>query len=302
MQAAPVLKYPGGKWRVAEWIISHFPEHAVYLEPYFGSGAIFFNKEPTRVELINDLDQNVVNLFQIIREQPHEFATMISLTPWALDEYHRCQQQLRAPFDWDCATDHARLERARVFVTANAQMFGRKNATARSGWRHRTIASQSPTVTWHKLPERILAAAERLAVAQITREPAAQLIRACNSSDVLIYADPPYLGETRGHSKLYDHEMKGAEEHLDLLNALEAHRGPVVLSGYDSSLYAAHLVHWTRFETQARAQMNQRRTEVIWLNPIAVRRLKRPVSIALFELEASQQVERDLFDGLEVNQ
>lgn len=282
MIAAPVLKHAGSKWRVAEWIIGHFPEHSVYLEPFFGSGAIYFCKDPVAVELINDLDQNVVNLFRIIREHANELAVQISLTPWALDEYHACQIALRDSFDWDAATLEARIERARQFITANAQMFGRKNVTARSGWRHRYVASQSPVVTWQKIPERILVAAERLAGAQISRENATSLIRSCNSSDVLIYADPPYLGETRSYGRLYEVEMKSADQHLEVLDALESHAGPVILSGYDSSLYAAHLGHWTRFETEARAQMNQRRTEVIWLNPIAIKRLHRFYQAEMF--------------------
>jgi len=51
-----ILKYPGGKWRIADWIISHFPQHKVYCEPFFGSGAVFFSKSPSYIETINDID------------------------------------------------------------------------------------------------------------------------------------------------------------------------------------------------------------------------------------------------------
>lgn len=74
-----LLKYPGGKWRIADWIISHFPEHKVYCEPFFGSGAIFFNKSPVYTETINDLDCNVVNLFRICRDRPDELARLIEM-------------------------------------------------------------------------------------------------------------------------------------------------------------------------------------------------------------------------------
>ena len=67
-----LLKDPGGKWRVAEWILSFFPKHKVYLEPFFGSGAVFFNKEPSYIETINDIDGNIVNLFTVCREHPKE--------------------------------------------------------------------------------------------------------------------------------------------------------------------------------------------------------------------------------------
>ena len=83
----PILKYPGAKWRLAKWIIEQMPPYKVYLEPYFGSGAILFNKEPKGIETVNDIDGNVVNLFKVIREKPLELARLIELTPWARDEY-----------------------------------------------------------------------------------------------------------------------------------------------------------------------------------------------------------------------
>lgn len=75
-----VLKYPGGKWRIAEWVIAHFPAHSVYLEPYFGSGAIFFTKAPAGIETVNDLDGDIVNLFRVCRERGEELARLIELT------------------------------------------------------------------------------------------------------------------------------------------------------------------------------------------------------------------------------
>ena len=78
-----LLKYPGSKFRTAEWIISHFPEHHSYLEPFFGSGGVFFNKPPSRIETINDLDNNVVNLFEVIRDYPEELAEAVFNIPYA---------------------------------------------------------------------------------------------------------------------------------------------------------------------------------------------------------------------------
>lgn len=78
-----VVKYPGSKWRIAEWIISFFPEHHSYVEPFFGSGAVLFNKERSNIETVNDLDGNVVNLFECIREDPEKLARSIYLTPYS---------------------------------------------------------------------------------------------------------------------------------------------------------------------------------------------------------------------------
>ena len=62
-----ILKYPGAKWRIADWIISYFPNHKVYLEPFFRSGAVFFKKTPAYIETINDRDGDIVNLFRVCR-------------------------------------------------------------------------------------------------------------------------------------------------------------------------------------------------------------------------------------------
>ena len=87
MSIGPVLKYPGSKWRMADWIVSYMPKHVTYLEPYFGSGAVFFTKEPCKVETINDVDRHIVNFFKILREQPDELARVVELTPWSRLEY-----------------------------------------------------------------------------------------------------------------------------------------------------------------------------------------------------------------------
>ena len=84
-----VLKYPGSKWRIAKWIVSMIPEHHSYLEPYFGSGAVFFTKPKSKIETINDLDNNVVNLFDIIRSNPEPLIKAVEATPYSRTEYER---------------------------------------------------------------------------------------------------------------------------------------------------------------------------------------------------------------------
>jgi len=181
---APALRWPGAKWRIAEWICGHLPEHDAYVEPFFGSGAVFFNKEPARVEIINDLDGNVVTFFKVLREQSAALAELIALTPWAEGEYREAHEALQR-------TDLSDLERARCLIVATWQQMGRKPVSQRSSWRLRELAGQSPITSWHKLPERIQQSAARLASAQISQTPAIKLIEQISGADVLIYADPP---------------------------------------------------------------------------------------------------------------
>ena len=82
-----IIKYPGSKWGIAKWIISFFPDHHSYLEPFLGSGAVLFNKPRSHIETANDLDGDVVNLFAWIKKDPERLAHEIYYTPYARQVY-----------------------------------------------------------------------------------------------------------------------------------------------------------------------------------------------------------------------
>ena len=117
---------------------------------------------------------------------------------------------------------------------------------------------------WNRLPKDLLAAALRLKKVQIENRPALDLIRRFNFDNVLIYADPPYLLNTRG-GKQYRYEMN-EQDHMDLLAALLHHKGPVILSGYPSEMYSRELKGWTQVTKKAYNQNADQRTEVMWCN------------------------------------
>lgn len=257
----PILKYPGAKWNLAEWIISHFPAHAHYVEPYFGSGAVFFNKTPAKHEVINDLSGDVVNLFRVIREDGERLAALIEMTPWAREEYELSYTPTEDP-----------MERARRFLVRVWQAQN-GDVSKHVGWAHRgfTNLNTSTTVRWAHLPDRISSVATRMLAPEIYQMLAVDLLKECAYADVLIYADPTYHPDTR-NQKLYQHEMTDGD-HGTLLDALDAHPGPVVLSGYHCALYDDRLFHWHTREKQAQAEKGNTRTEVLWLNQVCVDRL-----------------------------
>jgi DNA adenine methylase len=256
----PPLKYPGSKWMLAQWIVQQLPKHTTYLEPFFGSGAVFFNKKPSEYEVINDLDEQVVNLFTVIRDRGDELSELIMLTPYARQEYYRSYQMADDP-----------MENARRFLVRCWQAHGAKTSD-RTGWMNRgATAASSTTGRWNKLPERIRAVVTRLKDAEIESVPAVDLLnRFKDASDCLVYCDPPYILSTR-NSRLYKHEMTD-QDHLKLLDALDDHTGPVVLSGYAHPIYDNRLAHWQRVTTSALAEKGRSRTEVLWLNEKAQRR------------------------------
>lgn len=84
-----ILKYPGSKWRMAKDIIDLIPQHKTYIEPFFGSGAVFFHKAPSRIELINDLNHDVVNLFECIQNNSDHLAKIVAATPYSREMYEK---------------------------------------------------------------------------------------------------------------------------------------------------------------------------------------------------------------------
>lgn len=251
MQA--ILKYPGGKWRIADWIISHFPEHKVYLEPFFGSGACFFNKTPAYIETINDLDGDIVNLFTVCREHPEELSQLINLTPFARDEFLNCYERSDNP-----------IEQARRTLVRYHQSFGTSNSSKNS-WRNvQTYGGPRCATMWNCLPQIISDISYRLKEAQIENTNALTLIARYNDKDTLIYCDPPYLRNLR-KKDMYAVEMEDAE-HIRLLELLKKSKSKIVLSGYDSDLYNQELKDWFTAEKQTTAQMGLHRTEKLWMN------------------------------------
>lgn len=251
-----IIKYPGSKWRLSSWIISHFPKHHSYLEPFFGSGAVFFNKPPSDIETINDLDDDVINLFDCIRRDPERLARELYLTPYSRAIYD--QAFTTAPDD--------PFERAVNFYIRLNMGHGYRTDGRKVGWKNDVNGRERAydVKGWNIIPDRIMEAARRLKDAQIEHMDAIELIRRFNRSDVLIYCDPPYMLRTK-RGKQYKYELDDAE-HEELLDTLLEHKGPVILSGYDNEMYTKKLRGWNREEKTAYNQAANKKCEVLWMN------------------------------------
>lgn len=254
-----VIKYPGAKWGVAPWVISHFPEHRSYLEPFFGSGAVLFTKSRSAIETVNDIDGDVVNLFDWIRKDPARLAHAIRFTPYARDEYDRA---------WAAQyTETDNFRRAVNFYIRMMMGHGFRTTGEKVGWKNDVQGREAAYAAkcWAKTQEVIIQAAERLRGVQIENRPAVELIRRFNYQNVLIYADPPYMLGTRQNRKQYRHEMTD-DDHMELLEAIKAHRGPAIISGYDSDLYNRELKGWYKDGRTSFTQTASKRREILWMN------------------------------------
>ena len=219
-------------------------------------GAVFFRKARSRIETVNDLDGEVVNLFECIRLDPERLAHLVHWTPYSRQIYE--QTYIECPRD--------PYERAAVFLTKCNMGYGYRTTGERVGWkndvqgRERAYAAKD----WTELPSRIMEVAERLRGVQIECQPAVEIIERYNHPNVLIYADPPYVLGTRNREQ-YRCEMSD-RDHRDLLDVLLAHRGPVLLSGYDSELYRDALRGWHVEWKVSRTHALVQKQEGLWTN------------------------------------
>ena len=230
-----ILNYPGAKWGMANQIISLMPPHRSYVEPFFGSGAVLFNKPPSAIETVNDLDGDITNFFRVLKTSADELATAISLTPYSREVFDDAHEN-RGTCDFD---------RAYRFAIRSKMGHGFKTYQ-KTGYKIDVYARERSYCVdcWNKMPEQLLEAALRLKHVQIENRPALEIIKKFNHDNVCIYADPPYLLSTR-RGKQYRCEMD-ENDHLLLLEALMSHKGSVILSGYPSELYDKTLVGWQK--------------------------------------------------------
>ena len=275
----PALRYRGGKWRIAPWIISHFPEHECYVEPYAGGASVLLVKPPSKFEVLNDLDGRVVNFWRVLREPRlnRQFRQQLLLTPYSRDEYKAAHEPSDDP-----------VEAARRFYVACFQGFGR-------GYAAGGFALQVGSYGWGKNRPRQLQAVKhlrvirrRLAQVQLENRPALDVIARCDRPGTLFYLDPPYVHDTRLNSKrLYHHEMND-EDHRQLLAVLPTLQGMVVLSGYDHPIYSELLAGWRREERTTNVERQREVTECLWISPAAERNRKTTQTDLLF---AGEEIE-----------
>lgn len=253
-----IIKYPGSKWTLAKTLVSYFPPHTAYIEPYFGSGALFFSKEKCNLEILNDINGEVVNAFKVIRDSPDQLMHGLRFTPYARDEYYNSES----------LSDDS-VERARRFIV-NSNMAIGGTQIYKTGWRHSGLkraitTAQSVARDWKTIPDGILEVSERLKDAEVENTDAIKLIEKYDYNGALFYIDPPYLLETR-KGKYYDFEMGEIKEHEKLLDILIKSKAMVMISGYDHELYNTMLSDWTRLEFGVFAEKGTKRTEVVWCN------------------------------------
>jgi DNA adenine methylase len=276
----PVLRYHGGKFgirgRTAALIISHFPEHRVYVEPFGGAASVLLCKPRAYGEVYNDLWSGVVRVFRVLRDsvQAAELERLLRLTPFARDEIKLTDH----PFMQDL-TD---LEFARRLIFRSFAGFGSGAANPKYSTGFRANSNRSgttPAQDWANYPEHIVRFCERMRGVTIENNDASTVMLAHDTPDTLHFIDPPYVHSARSQKRRrereYEHEMLD-DDHRALAATVHGLAGMAILCGYHSPLYDELYADWKRIEFDSFADGAAPRKEVLWFNDAAWARRPKP--------------------------
>ena len=261
----PALRYHGGKWRLAKWIIGNFPEHVCYVEPFGGAFSVGFRKKPSTHEVWNDIDGDLLIFWTVLRERTAELVRAIELTPFSRAELSRAFGPTDGIED---------LERARRLVVKAGQCRG--SIRNKSGWRFEvTVPPAGRNIDRWNTAEHLWAVAARMKNVQIESDDALCVIRRYDSEQTLFYVDPPYVTATRGAR--WENACMGEmddRQHGALADQLHRVNGHVIVSGYPSPLYDRLYSGWRVESRKAQTQAKTEATECLWISPPAEERRK----------------------------
>lgn len=280
----PAMRYHGGKFRLAQWVLQFFPPHQIYTEAFGGAAGVLLQKPRSYAEVYNDMDGEIVNFFRVLRdpEQRARLIEAVKMTPYAREEFEAA---------WDHTDDP--VERARRLAVRAQMGFGSAGATnGTTGFRIDTRREYATAQhLWLEYPENIAQAGARMSGVLIENRPAIEVLQQHDDPSALHFVDPPYVHGTRmlrhNGDNYYRHEMTD-DDHAQLVDVLNGLHGAVVLCGYDNPLYANLLKGWVRHETTARIAASRGtglRTECVWLNEQCHQRLH--ARQGLFAMEAA---------------
>ena len=295
----PAIRWHGGKWRLANWIISHFPSddhHDVYIENYGGSAAVLLRKQRSRIEVYNDLDLQIYKFFKVLRQTPDILIKAIQNTPFHIEEYKDAWHTPDEPsftqvyndgeysreafkdFSLVNYEEFVHIEDARRFyVRAYMSIMG-GTVGYNSGFRRQKVYSRGKSGKSSMKPashsffdtSHLYVISQRLQGVTFENMDAIELFDKYDSHKTLWYIDPPYLGSTRSHQRpAYNHEMLDHRQHESSILHFSKSLGIPLISGYSSDLYHDLLETkgWKKVTKPTRVNGPNQKLECLWLSP-----------------------------------
>lgn len=281
------LRYHGGKFRLADRLVSIFPPHRVYTEAFGGGASVLMAKTQSYAECYNDLDGEVVNVFRVLqdRRKAARLAYLLSITPYARGEFEIAYTATKSD------VERARRTMIRSFMGFGSDSITRLKASSAgfntrissvmsTGFRWNSNRSgTTPAQDWANFPSAIRDFTDRLQGVVIERRDAIEIIKKMDTKETLHYVDPPYpfsvrrVGNGTSPYHRYRYEMT-EEDHERLSGVLHGVEGMVVISSYPGGLYGRlyhdwHRVEWTGGQFAGPTSGIRERTECAWMNPAA---------------------------------
>lgn len=270
----PPANYFGGKFgTIGGYIAQILPEHKFYVEPFGGMAGVMFHKSPSLVEVYNDIDRRLFNLFCVLqsKKSAKELIELLKLTPFGRDSYLAAHKVLKEPGWSDVRIAWATL----VALGQGIQPSMRHNGFRNGGAKYETSVAR----LWKKRNLNLTAVTERISDWIIENQSAEKIMLRYNTPDAVIFCDPPYVHSTRNRNaqvktiRDYAAEMTDVEHELFLIVCRHL-KSRVIISGYDNELYNTLLADWHRQEINVISAMaaalpnadDGHRTEVIWAN------------------------------------
>lgn len=258
---ARVTAFPwyGSKYTQVSWLLDMLPQTERYVEPFGGSGVVIANKEPAEIETFNDINSELINFFDVIRERPDEFEQKLIRTPHSREMYSRAVE--KNPDDEMTRALYFLVRVAQSFGGAEGNGWGRSIGTKRRGMAQRAAA-------WEHRKEQVNKVAERMRRVQIESTDAVSLIKDHDHPDCTFYCDPPYPKGSRKNTGQYKNEYSN-REHRTLNTVLEDCDGYVAISGYSCDLMNELYEDWYCYkegEKKLAGKGTGTREEVLWTN------------------------------------
>jgi DNA adenine methylase len=244
----PFLNYYGGKFTARTWITSRFPEHKIFVDVFGGGGNIILSKTPSKVDVYNDIDSEIHNLFSVARGHGDALKTSLILTPYSREEYNN----VRGP-----TLD--RIERARRTIVKSFMGIG-DSIHNKTGFRNSTSSNASPSKTFKSYVEYFDFFVDRMRGIFLENLDFRECIKKYDTEETLFYLDPPYIHSTRMSTKNYGHEMTN-NDHIEMVEIIKSIKGNFILSGYENDLYPKE---WVVNKKESNTQTTKR-TECLYM-------------------------------------
>lgn len=285
-KVSPPFGYFGSKNKLAFKLCKQLPPHNCWIEAFCGSASLTLAKPPAPIEVINDVDNEIINVFKQLRENHTELCRMLQLTPYARYEFENAKVINENDSD---------LEKARKFLIKAMMAINGIMGKDSGGFSYSLSYSRNSRGArvnrWYNLTSRLLKVIERIRSIRIENRDAKKIFKKfLDRPATLVYLDPPYLGE---RARGYNEDLNDEQYHEELLNLANEAQCMVFISGYENELYNDILNinrGWKRKTIPATTKgsngKSYKRSEVVWMNSHYINALeKKGVPIKLTDKE-----------------